>query len=110
MSRYRPPSKPSSKVITPEGYQALREELDVEPSDRTKQLYEQIRSDNLKLFVTAGDKMASRPVRLVLLHSTENFPRRVTFQSDINSPWPALRWPKHDSMRFARGYGVLDVA
>lgn len=28
MSRYRPPSKPSSKVITPEGYRALREELD----------------------------------------------------------------------------------
>ena len=39
---------------------ALREELDVEPSDRTKQLYEQIRSDNLKLFVTVGDKLASK--------------------------------------------------
>ena len=28
MSRYRPPSRPSSKVITPEGHRALHEELD----------------------------------------------------------------------------------
>ena len=28
MSRYRPPRKPSSKYITPEGYRRLREELD----------------------------------------------------------------------------------
>ena len=28
MGRYRPPQKPSTKLITPEGHKALQEELD----------------------------------------------------------------------------------
>jgi DNA-binding SARP family transcriptional activator len=38
---------------------ALREELDVEPSDRTKQLYEQIRSDSLKPSLVVEEKVVT---------------------------------------------------
>jgi len=41
---------------------ALHEELDVEPSERTKQLYEQIRSDDLKPSLVREEKMTSEPL------------------------------------------------
>jgi DNA-binding SARP family transcriptional activator len=88
---------------------ALRQELDVEPSDKTKQLYEQIRSNSLEPSLVTEEKMSSRtglqdkpPLRDILSSLKEVSTTLSRLEHQIKEEIVTLTGthPRNDSPRF----------